>query len=584
LLKGGEPLAERSKVGLPSPSEETPGRMTLAGAWSETDFRSLFESAPGLYLVLDPDFGIVAASDAYLDATMTKREEILGRNIFDVFPDNPDDSGATGEGNLRASLERVRQHREPDAMAVQKYDVRRPAGEGGEFEVRYWSPRNSPILDEQKRLTYICHQVEDVTEFVRLEEHQAEREAVTSELRERTTKMETEILRRSAELQEANKQLRTASDAKNDFLSRMSHELRTPLTAIIGFSELLSLADLEQENQDYVRTIRRAGAHLLGLIDEVLDISRIESGHLPISLEPVSLGSIVGEALDLMRPLAGNRDITIDAPKAGSGYVGYVLADNQRLKQVVINLISNAIKYNREGGDVRIAAREIDADRVRVAVEDTGKGMDEESLAKLFVPFERLDAAGSDVEGTGLGLALSRNLVEAMGGSLEVVSTPGVGSTFSVELARTEPAAAEMQAGDHESILAPREYAAEKRLLYIEDVVANVRLIEEILRRRPSVRLIPAMQGQLGLELAREYRPDLILLDLHLPDVGGEEVIAQLNADEATRDIPVVMLTADATKRHLDEVVALGARAYLTKPIAVRQLLEVVDEFMQDAP
>jgi CheY-like chemotaxis protein/anti-sigma regulatory factor (Ser/Thr protein kinase) len=258
-----------------------------------------------------------------------------------------------------------------------------------------------------------------------------------------------------------------------------------------------------------------------------------------------------------------------------------VLADNQRLKQVLLNLLSNAIKYNREGGEVRIAVGEADTDRVQVAIEDTGKGIDEESLAKLFVPFERLDAGASGVEGTGLGLALSRDIVEAMGGTVEVASTLGVGTTFSVELSGAEPAAVQMKAGEDESLLALREYAAEKRLLYVEDVVANVRLIEEILRRRPSIRVVPAMQGQLGMELAREHRPDLILLDLHLPDIGGEEVLAQLHADEALRDTPVVMLTADATKRHLNELLSLGARAYLTKPIGVRQLLEVVDEFME---
>jgi len=213
------------------------------------DFRALFEGAPGLYLVLDPDFRIVAVSDAYLAATMTKRDDILGRDLFDVFPDNPDDPEATGAGNLRASLDRVRSRRVADTMAVQKYDIRRPDDEGGGFEVRYWSPRNSPVLDEQKRLAYIIHRVEDVTEFVLLQERESEQAA--------------EILRRSRELQETNEQLRAANSAKNEFLSRMSHELRSPLGAIMGFGQLLTFADLDEQHKHKVSMILKASDHPL---------------------------------------------------------------------------------------------------------------------------------------------------------------------------------------------------------------------------------------------------------------------------------------------------------------------------------
>jgi signal transduction histidine kinase/CheY-like chemotaxis protein len=542
-------------------------RLEALPAEAAPDFRALFEAAPGLYLVLDPGFSIVAVSDSYLAATMTRREEILGRGIFDVFPDNPDDPAATGVSNLRASLERVRLHCRADTMAVQKYDIRKPVEEGGGFEVRHWSPVNYPVLDERRQLRYVIHRVEDVTEFVRLQERGSEQEA--------------EILRRSLELQETNKQLRAANEAKNEFLSRMSHELRTPLAAISGFGELLSLSELDDFKQQWVAMIRKACDHLAGLVNEVLDLSRIESGQLSMSPEPVALKPLLQDALDLMRPLASSRGVVIRRPTS-STEVGYVFADNQRLKQVLINLIANAIKFNREGGEVRISVAPAGADRVRIAVEDTGKGIDGESLGKLFVPFERLDAAADGVDGTGLGLALSRNLVEAMGGTLDASSVPGVGSTFWVELARGEPSAVrEAVAAEPSPLLEVRPYAGERRLLYVEDTIANVRLIEEILRRRPSVKLLPAMLGQLGLELAREHRPHLILLDLHLPDLGGEEVLEQLRADEATRDIPVVVLSADATRRHLGRLLEVGARAYLTKPIGVRQLLEVVDQFME---
>jgi PAS domain S-box-containing protein len=540
------------------------------------DFRAIFEAVPGLYLILDPSLEIVAVSDAYLAATMTRREEIVGRNIFDVFPDNPDDPAATGVANLRASLERVRERRRPDTMAVQKYDIR---DERGGFEVRYWSPLNSPVLDERGELAYIIHRVEDVTEFVRLKEHGSEQEALTSELRERTERMEAEILRRAAELQQANKELRAASAAKNEFLSRMSHELRTPLTAIGGFSELLTLAELDEEPRDWARTILKATRHLAGLIDEVLDISRIESGHLSLSLEPVALTPLLEETLELMKPVAARRSVVLPPPGAAAG-CGYVIADAQRLKQVLTNLVGNGVKYNRPGGEVRVAVAPAEADRVRIAVQDTGNGIDERSLGRLFVPFERLDAPAAGIDGTGLGLALSRGLVEAMGGSIGVTSERGVGSTFWVELARGEPAAVDGAPIDEHPLLSTRAYADERRLLYIEDTVTNLRLIEEMLRRRPSVRLMPATTGELGLELAREQRPHLVLLDLHLPDIGGQEVLRRLKAEPTTNDIPVVVLSADATKRQRAPLLAAGARDYLTKPISVRRLLEVIDRFL----
>jgi signal transduction histidine kinase/ActR/RegA family two-component response regulator len=545
------------------------------------EFRTLFEAAPGLYLVLDPDFRIVAVSDTYLAATMTVREEIVGRGIFDVFPDNPDDPEATGVGNLRASLERVCFRQVPDTMAVQKYDIRRPADEGGGFEIRYWSPRNSPVLDENKRLVYIIHRVEDVTEFVRLQERENRQEALTHELQERTASMEAEILRRSQELQETNKQLRAANSAKNEFLSRMSHELRSPLGAIMGFGQLLAFTDLDEQNRHKVSMILKASDHLLAIVNEVLDISRVEEGSLSISAEMIALQPLIDDALELMRPLAAGMEVVIHSPEV-SGGSGYVFADNQRLKQVVINLIANAIKYNRQGGEVRILVEGSGSDRVRISVVDSGKGIEQASLDKLFVPFERLDAAMSGIEGTGLGLAVSRSLIEAMGGTIGAASTPGVGSVFFVELDQGEPLAIAEPESEDDPLLAIHPYVGgERLLLYIEDTVANVQVIEGILERRPSIKLIPAMLGRLGLDLAHEHRPHLILLDLHLPDLPGERVLAELHADDATRDIPVVILSADAT-RDRAQFVASGAHAYLTKPIDLRRLLEVLDEFLAD--
>jgi signal transduction histidine kinase len=530
----------------------------------QPDFRAMFEAAPGLYLVLDPELRIVAASDAYLEATMTRREEIVGRAIFDVFPDNPEDPEATGVSNLSASLELVRRWRVPDTMAIQKYDIRRPLEEGGGFEERFWSPKNIPVPDETGELAYIIHRVQDVTAFVRLTE--------------RGTEQEAEIFLVTQELQKLNAQLQAADRAKNEFLSRMSHELRTPIAAILGFSELFALADLDEKKSEWAATILRAGRHLLQLVDEVLDISRIEAGELSISVEPVAVAPLLADAIELIQPLAEDRRVTLHPAEIQDG-CGYARADTQRLKQVMINLLSNAVKYNREGGEVHVSVRTFGSHRMRLAVTDTGHGIDRESLDKLFTPFERLNA-GADVQGTGLGLALSRRLVEAMGGTLTVRSTPAEGSTFTVEMARGEPAAVAAAMAEEGELVAQRRYDGERSLLYIEDTVANIRLVEEILSSRPSVRLLPAGMGSLGVELAAEYRPDLVLLDLHLPDIGGDEVLARLRADERTRDIPVVVLSADATDRTPGPLLEAGAQAYLTKPIGMRQLLEVVDTYV----
>ncbi|HVC87916.1 MAG TPA: ATP-binding protein [Gaiellaceae bacterium] len=527
------------------------------------NYKALFESLPGLYLVLDPQLRIVAASDAYLDATMTVRDEIVGREIFEVFPDNPDDPTATGAGNLRASLERVRETRKPDTMAVQQYDIRRPAADGGGFEVRHWSPINSPLLDEHRHLTHIVHRVEDVTEFVRLTEREALQEA--------------EIVRRSVELQETNEKLRLADSAKNDFLSRMSHELRSPLTAIMGFGQLLSFSELDEKAAERVSMILKASDHLLAIVNEVLDLSRVQAGTVSISPETVPLHPLLDDAVGLMRPLAESLGVVIHPPEFVPG-AGYVFADNQRLKQVVINLLSNAIKYNRPAGEIRLAVEAVD-ECVRIAVTDTGIGIDEKSIGRLFTPFERLDAAASGIEGTGLGLALSRTLVEAMGGSITVVSTVGAGTTFTVELDRGEPLAVRPAPAGHDPLLQVRSYAGERRVLYIEDTITNVRVIEGVLERRPRVRLLATMFGRLGVELAREHRPDLILLDLHLPDLSGEQVLAELQADPETRAIPVVVLSADAT-REREQLLLAGASAYLTKPIDLLRLLEVLDLYL----
>jgi len=414
--------------------------------------------------------------------------------------------------------------------------------------------------------------------YERVKRHAEELEQRVEErtlaLRNANEQLQHEIAERRRAEEEADR----ANRAKSDFLSRMSHELRTPLNGILGFGQLLEMESLPADQEESVAHILKAGRHLLGLINEVLDISRIEAGHLQLSVEPVPVGETLRAAIDLVRPLAAQRDIELGDKVAGD--YRHVLADRQRLQQVLLNLLSNAVKYNRTRGAVAVSCEERPGGRLRILVMDTGHGISPDKLERLFTPFDRLGAEGTGIEGTGLGLALSKHLVEVMGGTLDVTSQVGVGSTFAVELPLTaDPVDVLKLPGASPTVQAERQ-EGRMVVLYIEDNVANLRLVEQVLSRRPQTTLLPAMQGQLGLELAREHRPDLILLDLHLPDVPGDEVLQRLLEDPRTRGIPVVILSADATPGHVERLLAAGAEAYLTKPLDVRQLLALVDQFV----
>jgi PAS domain S-box-containing protein len=373
-----------------------------------------------------------------------------------------------------------------------------------------------------------------------------------------------------------------ANRSKSEFLSRMSHELRTPLNAVLGFGQLLEIDDLSVPQRDAVDHILKGGRHLLGLINEVLDISRIEAGELSLSPEPVLASEVIQDAVDLIRPLADQRGIQVVVD--GSGVCDcYVFADRQRVQQVLLNLLSNAVKYNRPRGTVAISCEQFTDTRVRISVADTGLGVPAERLGMLFTPFERLGAEHTAEEGTGIGLALSRQLAEAMGGTLAAASTLGQGSTFTVELPRVEGPVERyerLNGGTH-SMVEP----AERRcvVLHIEDNLSNLTLVERILAQRAGVEVVAAMHGRLGLELAREHRPAIVLLDLHLPDMSGEQVLQRLREDPDTASIPVVIVSADATAGQVQRLLSAGASSYLTKPIDVRELLRLVDEVVDSA-
>lgn len=303
---------------------------------------------------------------------------------------------------------------------------------------------------------------------------------------------------------------------------------------------------------------------------------------MTISLEPVDVTDLLSEVITLMRPLAAARSIVIGADEAACER--HVLADRQRFKQVLLNLMANAVKYNRAGGSITVACRSIEEDRLQIRVSDTGYGISPEQQARLFTPFERLGAQATGVEGTGMGLALSKGLVEAMGGSIEIESDVDVGTTFSVELGLVEgPLAAYERTRPLVSMDAPPlEGGARRRILHIEDNTSNLRLVERILAQLGDYELVTATQGRLGLALAREHRPDLILLDLHLPDVPGREILRDLRRDPATRTIPIVIISADATKTQMDRLAQDGASGYLTKPLDIAAFVELLATTFDD--
>jgi PAS domain S-box-containing protein len=397
----------------------------------------------------------------------------------------------------------------------------------------------------------------------------------------------TERRRTEAALNQAKEEAEKANAAKSEFLSRMSHELRTPLNAILGFGQLLQMQKLPPAQNDRIGHIVSAGRHLLDLINEVLDIARIEAGRVELSLEPVHVADTVSETLNLIKPLAAQKGIIINQ-MAESHPLNqeHVMADRQRFKQVLLNLLSNAVKYNRPRGTVSLTYKEAPDTRLRIEVSDTGDGIPPEKFARLFVAFDRLGAEQSDVQGTGLGLALSKRLTEAMNGSIGVESVPGGGATFWIELPRVR-SQLEQYAPWTRRERAPAEMAAltaAHSVLYIEDNLSNLTLIEHLLADHPEIKLITAMQGRLGIDLARQHHPDLILLDLHLPDLPGWEVLAHLKADEETSSIPVVAVSADATPRQIERLLKAGARAYLTKPLEVDRFHAVLREILEAKP
>jgi len=786
-------------------------------------FDALLRGAPDCYLVLAPDFTIVAVSDAYLAATMTLRDEIVGRPLFEVFPDDPNDPEANGVSNLRASLRRVLTNRRTDVMPVQRYSIRRRSSEGGEFEERYWSPLNAPVLGEDGRVAYIIHRVEDVTDVVKLRRDKLDQERTLQEMEARSARYsqlldsapdaivivsesgriqlvnsQTEALfgyaraelvgqpleiliperfrnghlghmsryladpaarpmgsrldlygrrkdasempievslspqrtgqgltvsaairdvterkrleaaaglmaarlesavdsiedafalfdaddrlilcnsvfrrlvhetatgaligkpyaeildgwigdidfpneaerarfredrltrrlheqtssfdvrmrdgrslrvidrrtaeggivktiwdltddeRRAEELREARATAEAASAAKSEFLASMSHELRTPLNAILGFAELLQLdkrTPLIPRQQERVAQILRGGEHLLRLIDEVLDLSRIEAGQMTTSLEPLRVEEILSEVLDTLTPMAQAQGIEL-ALAPPSAALPMVRADRTRFAQILMNFGSNGIKYNRANGRVTFSVAEGSTGRLRVTVRDTGIGIPFEKQDKLFQPFQRAGQEAGPIEGTGIGLTITKRLAELMGGSVGFRSSVGEGSEFWVEMpvdAGRVPApnASDIKAAATSALAAPG--GTQRLVLYVEDNPANVSFMRDLVSTLENIDLLAVPSAELGVDMARARHPDLVIMDINLPGMSGLDALRALRAVEDTARIPVIALSAAASQRDIRQGLEAGFERYLTKPVKVAEFITILEQLL----
>ena len=538
-----------------TPSESSPAvPQDLLGSRNSREFdspyRELFEFAPVAYHEIDAAGILHRVNQTECRMLGYTREEMVGKPVWQFV-------AADQQEQSREAVRRKVTGEEPPAPFERDF-LRR---DGGYLILEIY---DNLIYNRAGQVTGIRSVLLDVTDR-RLAE-----QLLANEVTERERL--TVALRRSKE--EAEK----ANRAKSEFLSRMSHELRTPLNAILGFAQLLEMSALDRDKREAVAQILKAGQHLLGLINEVLEISRIEAGRLSLSPEPVLISSAIQETLDLLTPMAVRRNIML-RDEGGKERRRYVMADQQRLKQVLLNLISNAIKYNSDDGTVTIATEEIDGSRLKIKIRDTGPGIKPDSLSKLFTPFERLGAEQTGVEGTGLGLALSKRLLEMMGGSIGVENNPDRGSTFWMELPLVQDPVQQLETAMPavSTAVRPAQQQRQRIVLYVEDNLSNITLIEHIVVHRPHVKLVAAMQGRLGLDLAREHHPDLILLDLHLPDISGEDVLYALRQEPALQNTPIIVISADATRGRIERLQSMGVLDYLPKPLDIKRFLQLLD-------
>ena len=507
--------------------------------------RSLIEANIDAIMTTDPR-GIISDVNQQMEAlTGRTRDELIGAPFKSYFTD-PERAEAAITRALREGK-------------VTNYELTAHARDGKETVVSY---NATTFHDRDRKLQGVFAAARDVTE---------------------RKQFEHTLQENNVELESAKAAAEKANLAKSEFLSSMSHELRTPLNAVLGFAQLMA-SDTPPPSSTQklsIDQILQAGWYLLRLINEILDLAMIESGKVTISQEPMSLNEVLQDCQAMIGPQAQKRGIQMTFPRFDQLF--YVHADRTRLKQVMINLLSNAIKYNRAGGAVTVQCVMSGEDRVRINVNDTGAGLTPEQLAQLFQPFNRLGQETSAEEGTGIGLVVTKQLIELMGGAIGVESTVGTGSVFWVELGASSAPALASSSGERGADEAEHASPSLRTLLYVEDNPANLALVEQLIARRNDLKLFTAIDGHLGIQLARAYQPDVILMDINLPGISGFGALKILHDDPATAHIPIVALSANAMTRDIEKGLKAGFFRYLTKPIKVNEFMDALDVALHHA-
>lgn len=558
------------------------------------DFRALFESAPGLYLVLDPDLRIVAVSDAYARATMTERTDILGEQIFSVFPDNPVDPGAEGVRNLRSSLERVRRERVYDAMPVQKYDIRRPEAQGGGFEERFWSPGNSPVLGPGGELRHIIHQVEDVTDYVRLQRSDAAQQREVFARSRQVAEASRKLKDANAELAELYERTRELDELKSQFFANVSHELRTPLTLILGpVEKLIAATQPGDAGQEELQVIARNAQVLLRHVNDLLDASKLEAGRIAVDYAELDVAQQVRQAAAFFETRAADLGIalTVDTDEPAPAQL-----DAEHVRRILTNLLSNAFKVVRRPGTVRCTVRtDRQAGQAVIEVADTGPGIPEEHREMVFERFRQLEGGPArTLGGTGLGLSIVRELARLQGGEVTVADAPEGGALFVVRLPLTAPPGAivRRRAGETPAPAIPdevlelraRDQAAprgvgrpapgEERdvplVLVVEDHPDLNKLVCDVLS--PRYRTVTALDGEEGLRTALELRPDLIISDVMMPGLSGTDLVRSVRSAQDIAATPILVISARAAEDTRVTLLQAGANDYVAKPFSLHEL------------